>query len=64
MKNLSTKLNASQKQNAAETPLSASSLSAFEKEIINKSLLDIKEGRVQSHAAVMKQAAQWIKEKK
>jgi hypothetical protein len=63
MNRLSPKLNARQKQNAAETSLNASSLSAFEKEIINKSLLDIKEGRVQSHAAVMKQAAEWLREK-
>lgn len=63
MNRLSPKLNARQKQNVAETPLSASSLSAFEKEITNKSLLDIKEGRVHSHAAVMQKTAEWLKEK-
>ena len=63
MNRLSPKLNARQKQNVAENPLSASSLSAFEKEITNKSLLDIKEGRVHSHAAVMQKAAEWLKEK-
>jgi hypothetical protein len=63
MNRLSPKLNARQKQNVAENPLSASSLSVFEKEIINKSLRDIKEGRVHSHAAVMQKAAEWLREK-
>lgn len=38
-------------------------MSAFEQEIINNSLLDIKEGRIHSHAAVMKEAAEWLREK-
>jgi hypothetical protein len=59
----STKINASTKQRLSGTPLNTSPMSAFEQEIINNSLLDIKEGRIHSHAAVMKEAAEWLREK-
>lgn len=63
MKRLPAKLKALLHQSDTRTTKGISSLSAFEKEIINKSLLDIKAGRVQSHAEVMKQAAEWLKKK-
>jgi len=57
------------KSNSNLQPVSASS-SKFDSEVtaaidmlIAKSVIDIKEGRVHSHAAVMQKAAEWLKDK-
>jgi hypothetical protein len=63
MKRLPAKLKALLHQRDTSTTKGISSLSAFEKEIIKRSQLDIKAGRVHSHAEVMKQAAEWLKKK-
>jgi hypothetical protein len=45
-------------------PIVGDPLTPFEKAIIEQSLREIEAGLVVPHEEVMKQAAQWIKEKK